>query len=113
MSLRVFLWEKFCASEVFMAMPNTPTSKEIMISIFVCAFFMGISWWGFKQAFFYVSESARASQRASVAFGLFISFAWLFGALEWAGWESTRWMVVIMLCTTIFTITYLVWVKKK
>jgi len=113
MALREWLWETIYTGRAEALMPETLTSTEIVGALIMAGLILAGCWLGIRKAFFRLAESARASRQASVVFGALIAVAWLIGSLEWSGFDSVRWMLVLMLVATVGIVTYLVWVKHS
>ncbi len=114
MSFRTLLWEKlYSASQGASRIPNNLTAQEIIGSIAAAGIILLLCWLVVRKGFFYISENAGASRITSFLFGGSIAAAWCLGSLEWIGPGSARWMVMVMLVSTIGSITYLVWVKNR
>ena len=113
MALREWLWETLYAGRAEALMPETLPSTEILGALIMAGLILAGCWLGIRKALFRLAESARASRQASLVFGVLLAVAWLIGALEWGGVDSVRWMLVLMLVTTVGTVTYLIWVKHS
>jgi len=108
-SLREFLWVKFYGDSL---PPSGLVSKEVIVS-FIVALFILLCWWVVRKAFFLIAQRAISARVTSIIFCIGLAFAWLLGSLEFAGFQSFSYMIILMFLTVVASMGYLIWVRNR
>lgn len=108
-SLREFLWLKLYEGAL---PPEHIVLCEIIVSLIVTLLIL-VSWFGVRRLFFIIAHSAKAARKAGLIFSICWACAWMVGSLEFLGYRSFAFMVTVLLFSSIASIGYLVWVRKR